>query len=101
MTEHRRTWNPIKRGWVRRVTDWPRSSFHAFSRRGIYSQDWGGEHVPSLAAGSNASDAVPFVHRILHGLGRRVTWCRGPVLNLLPSRRLSRGETEAQALLSD
>jgi hypothetical protein len=30
MTEHRRAWNPIKHGWVRLVTDWPRFSFYAF-----------------------------------------------------------------------
>ena len=42
-------WNPVKHGWVRRVADWPHSSFHAFRRRGIYPE--GGENVPSLAAG--------------------------------------------------
>jgi REP-associated tyrosine transposase len=25
-------WNPVKHGWVRRVADWPHSSFHAFRR---------------------------------------------------------------------
>jgi putative transposase len=44
-------WNPVKHGWVRRVADWPHSSFHAFRRRGIYPEDWGGENVPTLAAG--------------------------------------------------
>ena len=35
-------WNPVKHGWVRRVTDWPHSSFHEYVRRGIYTEDWGG-----------------------------------------------------------
>ena len=43
-------WNSVRHGWVRRVADWPHSSFHAFRRRGIYPEDWG-ETVPSLAAG--------------------------------------------------
>ena len=68
MSEHRRAWNPIKHGWVRRVAELPRFSFHAFGRLGIYLEDWGGENVASLGAGSNASDAFPFVHRILRVL---------------------------------
>jgi putative transposase len=44
-------WNPVKHGWVRRVADWPHSSFHAFKRRGVYPEDWGGQNVPSLGAG--------------------------------------------------
>ncbi|MDQ3583535.1 MAG: transposase, partial [Pseudomonadota bacterium] len=32
--------NPVKHGWVRRVADWPHSSFHAFRRPGIYPDDW-------------------------------------------------------------
>jgi REP-associated tyrosine transposase len=44
-------WNPVKHGWLRRVADWPHSSFHASRRRGIYAEDWGGENVPSIAAG--------------------------------------------------
>ena len=44
-------WNPVRHGWVRRVSDWPHSSFHTFRRRGIYPEDWAGENVPSLAAG--------------------------------------------------
>ena len=35
-------WNPVKRGWMRRVADWPHSSFHAFKRRGIYPEDGAG-----------------------------------------------------------
>ena len=44
-------WNPVRHGWVRRVSDWLHSSFHVFRRRGIYPEDWGGENAPSLAAG--------------------------------------------------
>lgn len=33
-------WNPVKHGWVKRVRDWPYSSFHAYVRRGIYPADW-------------------------------------------------------------
>jgi putative transposase len=36
-------WNPVKHGWVERVRDWPYSSFHAFVRRGILTDDWGYE----------------------------------------------------------
>ena len=44
-------WNPVKHGWVRRVTDWPHSSFHTFVRRGLYTADWGGNVVPDLETG--------------------------------------------------
>lgn len=35
-------WNPVKHGLVRRVRDWPWSSFHRFVREGRYDIDWGG-----------------------------------------------------------
>jgi putative transposase len=35
-------WNPVKHGWVRRVADWPHSSFHKYVQSGIYPTDWGG-----------------------------------------------------------
>nr|WP_201775976.1 hypothetical protein [Leptolinea tardivitalis] len=28
---------------VKRVTDWPWSSFHRYVRMGVYSEDWGGQ----------------------------------------------------------
>ena len=34
--------NPLKHGLVRRVVDWPWSSFHRFVGQGVYPQDWGG-----------------------------------------------------------
>jgi len=33
-------WNPVKHGWVKRVSDWPYSSFHAYERKGIYPVNW-------------------------------------------------------------
>ncbi len=35
--------NPVKHGLVRRVADWPYSSFHAYGRRGELGADWGGD----------------------------------------------------------
>jgi putative transposase len=33
--------NPVKHGWVKRVRDWPYSSFHRYVRLGVYPLDWG------------------------------------------------------------
>jgi putative transposase len=35
--------NPVKQGLVRRVQDWPHSSFHRDVRRGLFPLDWAGE----------------------------------------------------------
>jgi putative transposase len=35
--------NPMKHGLVRRVRDWPHSSFHRDVRAGIFPLDWAGE----------------------------------------------------------
>ena len=35
-------YNPVKHGLVRRVTDWPFSSFHRYVRIGLLPPDWGG-----------------------------------------------------------
>jgi putative transposase len=35
-------YNPVKHGHVRRVRDWPFSTFHRYCRMGIYPLDWGG-----------------------------------------------------------
>jgi putative transposase len=35
-------WNPVKHGYVKRVIDWPYSTFHRFVNNGIYPPDWGG-----------------------------------------------------------
>ena len=36
-------YNPVKRGHVTRVMDWPYSSFHRMVRVGVYPIDWGGD----------------------------------------------------------
>lgn len=43
-------WNLVKHGWVRRLADWPHSTFHESRWRRIYPEDCGDENVPSLAA---------------------------------------------------
>jgi putative transposase len=35
--------NPVKHGLVKRVVDWPHSSFHLYVRRGTLPQDWAGD----------------------------------------------------------
>jgi putative transposase len=35
--------NPVKHNLVRRVSDWPHSSFHRDVRAGIFPDDWAGE----------------------------------------------------------
>ncbi|HUZ34005.1 MAG TPA: transposase [Xanthobacteraceae bacterium] len=35
--------NPVKHGLVRRVQDWPYSSFHRDVERGLFPADWAGE----------------------------------------------------------
>ncbi len=34
--------NPVKHGLVKRVVDWPHSSFHRFVRQGMCTPDWAG-----------------------------------------------------------
>jgi len=41
-------YNPVKHGWVKRVRDWPYSSFHRYVRLGVYPDDWGGLEVEGL-----------------------------------------------------
>ena len=43
-------WNPVKHGYVARVSDWPYSSFHRHVKQGLYPLDWAG--------GDEASDAA-------------------------------------------
>jgi putative transposase len=35
--------NPLKHGYVRRVRDWPHSTFHRYVAGGIYPADWCGD----------------------------------------------------------
>ena len=32
--------NPVKHGLVKRVVDWPHSTFHSLVKKGIYPMDW-------------------------------------------------------------
>jgi putative transposase len=41
--------NPLKHGLVRRVADWPYSTFHRAVRSGIYPIDWCGDVSESVA----------------------------------------------------
>jgi putative transposase len=34
-------WNPVKHGYVRKVSEWSYSSFHSYVQQGVYSSDWG------------------------------------------------------------
>jgi putative transposase len=34
--------NPVKHGLVKRVVDWPTSTFHELVNQGVYPRDWGG-----------------------------------------------------------
>ncbi len=34
--------NPLKHGLVKRVSDWPYSTFHRLVRDGLYAADWAG-----------------------------------------------------------
>jgi len=54
-------YNPVKHGWVRRVQDWPYSSFHRYVALGVYPLDWGGEGVAGLdlEGGRWADGALP------------------------------------------
>jgi len=44
-------WNPVKHGWVRRVADWPHSSFHDYLKRGLYPENWCDVNPLSIKAG--------------------------------------------------
>jgi putative transposase len=35
-------YNPVKHGYVKRVADWPYSTFHRYVKGGVYTQDWAG-----------------------------------------------------------
>jgi putative transposase len=44
-------YNPVKHGYVSRVTDWPYSAFRRFVMRGVYPCDWAGGAPRDLQAG--------------------------------------------------
>lgn len=35
-------YNPVKHAWVKRVADWPHSTFHEYVKRGMLPPEWGG-----------------------------------------------------------
>ncbi len=43
--------NPLKHGHVRRVADWPYSTFHQYVARGIYPMDWYGDANSMVGGG--------------------------------------------------
>jgi len=46
-------WNPRKHELVRRIADWPYSSFHRFVMEGQYEQSWGGSAPVSVTKGED------------------------------------------------
>jgi putative transposase len=46
-------WNPRKHKLVRRVRDWPWSTFHRFVEAGQYSLDWGGTEPNTIAGAAD------------------------------------------------
>lgn len=51
-------YNPVKHGHVRRVGDWPYSSFHRFVGRGWRPGDWGGGREDSGRVGERAEGGI-------------------------------------------
>ncbi len=41
--------NPVKHGLVKRVKDWPYSTFHRLVKNGFYPPDWGGDELGEIA----------------------------------------------------
>lgn len=41
-------YNPVKHGFVKRVQDWPYSTFHRYVKAGTYPADWCGDYVDAL-----------------------------------------------------
>jgi putative transposase len=42
-------WNPVQHSYVKRVIDWPYSTFYRFVEQGLYPRDWGGVNEDGLA----------------------------------------------------
>jgi putative transposase len=45
--------NPLKHGLVKRVADWPHSSFHRYVKQGNYPLHWAGEMDNEFSAGEH------------------------------------------------
>jgi len=41
--------NPVKHGWVKRVQDWPYSTFHRDVQNGLYPLEWAGDYTDFTA----------------------------------------------------
>jgi len=37
--------NPVKHGLIKRVKDWPYSTFHRYVKNGLYPPGWGGDEM--------------------------------------------------------
>jgi putative transposase len=46
--------NPLKQGYVKRVADWPYSTFHRYVECGVYPLDWADGPESDLKAGEHA-----------------------------------------------
>jgi putative transposase len=46
--------NPLKHGYVKRVADWPYSTFHRYVERGVYPLNWADGPESDLEAGERA-----------------------------------------------
>ena len=44
-------YNPVKHGLVKRVLDWPYSSFHRYANEGVYETEWGVGYDDTFDAG--------------------------------------------------
>jgi putative transposase len=49
--------NPLKHGYVGKVSDWPYSTFHRDVAEGLYPVDWAGE-IEDLPRGSGSESRV-------------------------------------------
>lgn len=42
-------YNPVKHGYVAKVSEWPYSSFHQYVREGVLEEDWGGKILNNIS----------------------------------------------------
>lgn len=47
--------NPVKHGYVQRVSDWPHSSFHRFVAAGILPVDWASDADAEVSCGERGN----------------------------------------------
>ncbi len=51
-------WNPVKHGYVKRVKDWPYSTFHRYVAQGVYPEDWAGMNDATVEAREFGEPAI-------------------------------------------